>query len=97
MAATKTKKQSKPAKRSKPKGIQHSFVGVQTPFGPGEKVTVHDAFGISAAEGLPSGKPLSTATVSKDGSLEVRVPKKGRYVVAGETDDGPRRVEFTVN
>lgn len=100
MAATKKKSSTKrksttKRKSSKPKGIERVFE--QNPFDPGSKVGVYEAFGLPANRGLPLAKPLSQPQVHKDGTLKVRVPKEGRYVLVAETEnEGVRRVEFFV-
>jgi hypothetical protein len=82
------------AKRSAPKGIQHALA--HNPFPPKAKVKVYDAFG-QVPEGMPVGKPLSTASVKANGELVVRVPRAGRYLAAADKDGTVYRLEFSVN
>lgn len=83
------------AKRSKPKGIEHTLEG--TPFEPGAKVAVHNEPDVSYERSMsrePIADALSTATVKQDTSVTIRVPRKGQYTLSAQ--DGDRYRYLTV-
>lgn len=97
MAATKTKKRaSKPA--AKKSGSTRSSSSKKTApvpvgehgFEPGTKVGVYkpeEADFVRVDEREPFGKPETTATVTKEGDLNVSGLKKGSYVAVGKVAD----------
>lgn len=88
MAATKTKsKSSKTIARA---------VG-RHPFAPESTVGIWPNEDVAGTGGEPAPDPLVTAKVAKDASLEIKVPKKGIYVVGGETEGGYKRISVHVN
>jgi hypothetical protein len=63
----------------------------QHPFAPGTKVAVHDANSVEVerrANAAPSGKPVATATVQRNGTLKVKADK-GSYVASAEVEGPP--------
>ena len=84
MAATKTKK--KPAAKKAPAKNQPKTAVPENPFAPGTKVGVWppaEAEFVRTDEREPPSKPITTATVSKDGGLEFAL-KPGTYVASGQ-------------
>jgi hypothetical protein len=97
-AATRKKNQAKKSPQQKAadtrkKGIKRD-VG-RHPFAPGTSVGVYREDEVAGTGGEPKPNSLKNHTVSKDGSLEVEVPKKGRYVIGGEVeiDNGAEKVD----
>lgn len=91
MAATKTKQtKRKPAAR-KPKPP-----ATQVPnhrFAPGTKVSFLPTHVIGVERSLkrePFAKPVKTAKVRRDGTLEISGLPKGQWSAAGPVDDGSR-------
>jgi len=70
-------------------------------FEPGTKVGIFPAHEVTVERGLgrePIASPIKTATVKKDGSLEVSGLKKGIYLATAfvESEDRHRYVQFSV-
>ena len=88
MAATKIKK--KPAaKKAPPKTAVP-----ENPFAPGTKVGVWppaEAEFVRTDEREPPSKPITTATVGKDGELEFTGLKPGSYIASGQVAESGGR------
>lgn len=101
--ATKTKKPArKPAPRKRSPRARANAIKrevVQHPFAPGQKVTVHRANAVEPERNYgrePIGPEISEATVAKDGSLEIAVPKADTYAVSGQVGESWRYVSVGV-
>ena len=72
--------------RKAAKGDVSQEVAVGGRFAPGTEVLVYRGIDVELERSRnrePRANPLSTAKVGKDGSLEISVPKKDQYVLAG--------------
>ena len=80
--------------RKAAKGDVSQEVAVGGRFSPGTEVLVYRSVDVELERGRnrePVQNPLSSAKVGKDGTLEISVPKKGQYSLAGNvgTDKEP--------
>jgi hypothetical protein len=107
MAATKKSTRKRPAKRSSarkrsaPKSAPKvSYETESVPFPPETKVGIHEAALVDverAGDREPFEKPITTATVTKEGRLKVTGLKKGQYNAVGEVEpDTYRYFAFSV-
>jgi hypothetical protein len=59
-------------------------------FNPGQQVTVHDARRVDVqrrSNRAPVPEPVSKARVDTDGTLTIRVPRRGTYCVVGKPNE----------